>query len=150
MKARRGGYDVRSVVRTTRKRCAKCGKAGWFKPRETRCKRLERNAFGRTGYWCYGRLERPVKQRQADDGDVLREAIQSMREIDPSVAVLADKSRAAARQKLTHAERMLKAAQTDVKRATTRMTKWQRMVSYHAKRASLTNHEFATKRTVTK
>ena len=42
-------YSRRSVVRTARKRCAKCGRAGWYRPRERRCKLASPKALSRIG-----------------------------------------------------------------------------------------------------
>ncbi len=55
----------RSAVRTTRKKCARCGRTGWYRPRERRCKQMERTAMGKTGYWCYGALAKVVTARRA-------------------------------------------------------------------------------------
>lgn len=43
-------------TRTRRKRCLKCGHVADVKVRQQYCRKAERNAMGKTGYWCYGQL----------------------------------------------------------------------------------------------
>ena len=54
------------MAATVTKRCAKCGRTSNVKPRERRCKWLETNAMGKSGYWCYGHLTKiaPLKPKK--------------------------------------------------------------------------------------
>lgn len=56
-----------------RKVCDKCREKSWVRPRERHCKRIGRNAFGRTGYLCWGTLKKVPKRtaRPTDDGAYL-------------------------------------------------------------------------------
>lgn len=138
---------LRSAARTVRKRCQKCGVAAWYRPHERLCKQR----VGLRGtYWCYGHLGSVAKEarvaRTMTDSDALRAAVAAAAMVDPQTAEAAERTRTDARRKLAHAERMLKEAQADIKRAVTRMQKWQARASYQARRSALTNEEYAAQR----
>lgn len=66
----------RSESRTVRKRCAKCGKVGYYRPRERRCKFVQTTEGPlqfrfKHRYWCYGDLaaverKEPMTKRPQD------------------------------------------------------------------------------------
>jgi hypothetical protein len=89
------------------KRCEKCGRTQKVRPRETKCKQMERNALGRTGYWCYGELTRVVAPK-------VDRAIKRATELE---------------RKRDAAHENLKAAIKRVKLATTAITRWQRRIA---------------------
>ena len=140
-------YNTKSAVRTVRKTCDKCHKAGWFRPRETRCKRPETNRFGKSGYYCYGyltRIERnPIVKT---DGNELREAVMAAQILDPKSAEAAEKIRSDARKNLVTAEARLHEAMVDLKRVTTRIGKWHAKIKYLSRRASISNQDVQTER----
>lgn len=58
----KSGYDKKTPERSVLKICARCGQWSWVRPRARKCKRMERNALGKSGYWCYGALVKVAKK----------------------------------------------------------------------------------------
>jgi hypothetical protein len=140
-------YDHRNraMGRTLRKRCAKCGRVGWYSGRQRRCRRW---AFGRGSYSCYGDLMTTKRRRREGptEADALRDAIAAASMIDPETAEAAERIRAVARRKLAHAERKLKEAVSDLKRTTTRLGQWQARAARYAKRSAVSNADVKAER----
>lgn len=140
-------YDKKSPWRTAKKTCAKCGKAGWYRPRETRCKRQK---FGPGSFWCYGALSAVAKKpdplglRPAPGlaiGSLLGEEGLALAVADRGVRIRADaaKKLAAARDRITDKTRQMT-------RLATSLRMWEKRASYYAKRASLTDAELEQER----
>lgn len=53
-----------------RKRCVRCNRVGWYRPRERRCKVITRR--WRRSFWCWGRLEAIREQTQTVQGKARR------------------------------------------------------------------------------
>ncbi len=53
---------AKSATPVARKRCLKCGKAGYYRPRAQRCRYVEQLFKGR--YLCYGQLQTVVKKEE--------------------------------------------------------------------------------------
>ena len=109
------------------KRCEKCGRTSLCRPRQRRCRRTDTADKGfRHQYLCYGQLvavER-TKQKPAKSQQVI------------------------AQEKLGHAEQMVAAKTSAMKRLVTALGFWQRRAAYYAKQAMLTDEERAAARTV--
>ena len=143
-----GGYDKRSSLRTARKRCEKCGKFGWFKPRETRCKRLERNLFGKSGYWCYGALTRVQKKPRTPLvpippgvglGYVLNEEYQAQLGL---ACVHGIRQRGKAERQRTQAQKIIARYQTRIKRLQTAVRSWQKKAKRAERRLQMTDEQY--------
>jgi hypothetical protein len=139
-------YTQKSPARNTRKICAKCGKPGWYRPRERFCKY---RAFGARSYCCWGALSRPEKrQKKAPTiAEQLRAAMASAQElIDPEIAEAAEAMRRGARLKLAKAQAKVTDLARDLKRFSKLLDKYQTRANYYAKRAAMTNSEFQAER----
>lgn len=141
VKPARDMYAAKSPTRTVKKTCDKCGEAGYYRPRDRRCKR---RAFGVGSYACWGNLTPVVRARKATEpasGDAIRAALDAARLVPEESAAAAEKVRADARVKLEQAQAKVAALIAKVRRQTTLLTKYQARAGYYARRAAMTNEE---------
>lgn len=143
-------YGKKSTKRTVRKVCARCGEKGWYRERETKCKRRR---FGRGSYCCWGELTRV--RRRTPDADVLRDANGTPRPLGYYLNEEAQlelqvqrggKVRADAERKLAHARRMVAEKTKQMKRLVTSLRMWERRATYYAKRATVSDAEVEAER----
>lgn len=109
------------MTKRVRKRCARCGHVGRYRPRERCCKAPR---FGSGSYACWGdlmavRLERVAPTKTPQD---------------------------VAREKLARARRMVTAKTRAMRRLATSLRLWERRANYYAMRASMTTDELAAQR----
>jgi hypothetical protein len=97
------------------KRCEKCGITKKVMPRERRCKQMETNALGKSGYWCYGKLVKVVAPK-------------------PKKAAKRTTRKKTLQDELAHAHRKLAESITRVKRAVTSVDSWQTEIKRLGKR----------------
>lgn len=134
-------YDKKSPRRTARKVCAKCAKAGWYRPRETRCKRQK---FGPGSYWCYGRLSavtKPTAPLKHPAGYYITEEGMAEAQAERGAAVRKD-----AEKKLANARKQVDDCTRRMARLTTSLRMWQKRTAYYATRASVTDAEVEAER----
>lgn len=126
---------------TVRKRCARCGSVGWYRPRVAKCRQTTLSQFGTPSYWCYGDLTRVVRTRKVDLwlgpgvglGAVLHEDYVPPANAKRS-AYVATQRQAAARA-VAVAQRQLARWRTKAKLAATKVRYYSRLVA-RAERAA--------------
>jgi hypothetical protein len=128
----KSGYDIRTEKRTVRKRCAKCGLKSWVRPRERKCKRMERNALGESGYWCYGALTpiaKKARPKTATDDEMY-------------VAIYRRKTQAAVQS----AEEALRRWIQKQRRAAVNVEEWTKAVEKRQRMAEVTDAQIIARR----
>ena len=141
-------YTQKGPGRGTRRRCAKCGRVGYYEKGAKKCRLL---AFGRGSYACWGNLKpistrAPTGPRTTTAGDELREMIAQAATLDPRIADAGERIRADARAKLAKAQARVTEIARDVKRLSQLLDKYVKAANYHARRASLTNEDVQAER----
>lgn len=131
------GYDTKSASRTTKKRCGKCGKVGWFRPRERRCKRTALRGFGKFAglYYCLGELM--TVDPPTGVGRTVRAAVRAARRATER------RPQAVAARQLRATRTAITRTRTAIRKATGRLRRLEAKAERLAARAVMTDEEVA-------
>ena len=121
-------YSKRSAKRTAKKRCAKCGQAGYYAKGQRHCLRRK---FGIGSHCCWGDLA-PVRKPTAPP--------------PTSESQRAERFRATVGKQLATARQTLKVKQRRLAIAERLVEKWERRVNRLTKEAALTDVEIDARR----
>ena len=125
-------YDKRSADRTARKRCGRCGDISWVRPRVIKCKRLETNAMGRSGFICNGELTRAPLS-------VVRAAVAAIRRAQAGLP--AGAAQMAAARKAKSLRTAIKRARKAISRAQGRVRRMEARAEALELRAKMTDEQ---------
>lgn len=114
-----------------RKRCEKCGHVSSVPAHQSKCRQAERNAFGLTGYICWGRL---VKEA------VIPANATRLKARPQEVA--AEKAKVARRNANTYRERLAAQALL-LSRLAKLITKWDRKADYYTRIVVMSDEQYA-------
>lgn len=113
---------IKSPTQTAHKRCGKCGRAGWYRPRTRHCKYIDKADHGfKNKYLCYGELT-PVGSKRKEASVTKTPQTVAAAKRDAATKQIAAKTKA-------------------IKRLVTSLSMWQQREIRYAKMAALTDDE---------
>ncbi len=136
------------MTKPVRKRCVKCGDVGERRPRERRCKAIERR-FGHR-YYCWGKLERVAPKKRVKPTPIVPAPE------TPQAKALSDMTDAAAR--MERFQRAFNRYVGNLRRygtpkwaklagdAAYELRRWEQKVRYYEKRSQMSDQQVAAER----